>query len=144
MSNQTLESLNLYFNEIGNLGCSAFGEAKANGSRLKRLNMNMNNIGDDGLIKLANGLKSNTSLVELNLSGNNIKRNGALALSRVLEDENITLETLTLLTQLTKDAIDALRAGNPKISYHHGTANRATKLLTKSQREGQAENVALL
>ena len=123
--------MNLYFNEIGNLGCSAFGEAlKANGSRLKRLNMNMNNIGDDGLMKLANGLKSNTSLMELNLSGNNIKRNGALALARVLEDENITLETLTLLTQLTKDAIDALRAAQIKRNFPITMAlpNRATKL----------------
>ena len=146
MSNENLESLNLYFNEIGNLGCSAFGEAlKANGSRLKRLNMNMNNIGDDGLMKLASGLKSNTSLMELNLSGNNIKHNGALALARALEDENTTLETLTLLTQLTQAAIDALRAAQTKRNSPITMAlpNHATKLLTKESKEKRVKRKGL-
>ena len=96
-------------------------------------------------MKLASGLKSNTSLMELNLSGNNIKHNGALALARALEDENTTLETLTLLTQLTQAAIDALRAAQTKRNSPITMAlpNHATKLLTKESKEKRVKRKGL-
>ena len=143
MANTTIKELNLYFNQIGDLGCSAFGEAlKTTGSKLELLNLNMNNITDDGLIKIAEGLEENEHLIELNLSGNHILNDGALSLASCLKYRNLTLEKLTLLTQLSQNAIDSLRDAQAfrKSPITMALPNHATKLLTKRSKEKRQRN----
>eukprot|EP00943_MAST-04B_sp_MAST-4B-sp1_P005657 g5657.t1 len=138
ISNTTLKELNLYFNQIGDLGCSAFGEAlKTPGLKLEVLNLNMNNITDEGLIKLANGLEVNKSITELNLSGNNIVNNGAICLANCLKHQNATVQRLSLLTQLNQKAIDSLRDAQASrgSSITMALPNHATRLLTKKAKE---------
>jgi hypothetical protein len=78
----------LGFNQIGDEGAIALGEALALNTTLRRLHMNGNKVGQDGAVRLAIALVDNASLEQLNVGANQIDAPGALAILEALRYGN--------------------------------------------------------
>jgi len=93
--NNTLLSLNLDCNEIGDEEAKAIAEALEQNNTLTSVNLGDNNIGINGLKALAASLTHNTTLTSLNVWGNDIDAEGAKVLAGALKKNN-TLKSLDL------------------------------------------------
>ena len=97
--NDTLTSLNLHDNDIGDEGAKALATAMKENENIKltSLNLRANNIGDEGARAIATAMKENEKikLTRLNLGLNAIGDEGAKALAMALL-ENDTLTFLDL------------------------------------------------
>eukprot|EP00808_Paulinella_micropora_P023624 g11902.t1 len=91
--NQTLRELNLRYNKIGDDGANAIGEALKVNTTVQTLNIGYNNLGEKGAALIAEAIKVNKTLREINLRWNNIGDAGAQAIGEALKI-NPTLETL--------------------------------------------------
>ena len=79
-SNNILQKLYLYNNNIGPEGAVALGRALESNNTLQELYLNNNNIGPEGAVALGRALESNITLQILVLSNNNIGNDGAVAI----------------------------------------------------------------
>src|SRR5438045_24630 len=68
--NCMLQSLDLFWNHLGDEGVKALAEALKFNRALQSLNLNENRFGDEGAKALAEALKVNSTLQELNLGVN--------------------------------------------------------------------------
>ncbi|WP_342269845.1 leucine-rich repeat domain-containing protein [Rickettsia endosymbiont of Orchestes rusci] len=87
-SNNSLTYLNLWNNNIGDVGAKFLAAALKSNNSLTYLDLNSNNIGKVGAKELAVALKSNNSLTYLYLGGNNIGDVGAKELAAALKFNN--------------------------------------------------------
>jgi hypothetical protein len=78
----------LGFNQIGDEGAIALGEALAANTTLRRLHVNGNKVGQDGAVALAIALVDNAALEQLNVGANQIDAPGALAILEALRYGN--------------------------------------------------------
>lgn len=92
--NETLLTLSLVSNSIGNDGCAALACAIAYSRSLEVLLLNGNPIGSSGGIALAAALETNESLTCLNLHLCEIDIDGSQALLQCLANSNHTLRSL--------------------------------------------------
>lgn len=92
---KSLESLFLGNNGIGIHGCQALSIAIQHMNSLKYLDLSDNNIGNNECFNLANTIKNNRSIKQLYLSQNQIGDSGCHALAQGLK-ENQTLRVLGL------------------------------------------------
>jgi hypothetical protein len=102
MANNTITTLKLSANDIGDEGVIALSQALARNAAITNLNLAFNNIGDEGVEALARILARNTTITNLNLSFNNIGDKGVEALSQALAI-NTTITTLNLSSNNIKD-----------------------------------------
>ena len=93
--NQSIQRLNLNYNQIGNEGAQALGEALKINQSLQALCLADNQIGKKGTQALGEALKVNQSLQALELSHNKIGNAGAQALGKALK-VNQSLQFLDL------------------------------------------------
>ncbi|CAF4209953.1 unnamed protein product, partial [Rotaria sordida] len=75
---QTLITLNLATNDIGNKGVQSLANALQYNTTLRALNLEVNKIGPEGAQYLANALEKNQTLTNLILICNDIGPNGTL------------------------------------------------------------------
>ena len=92
---QTLDTLNLYRNQIGEAGVKALAGALEKNLNLLQLNLGYNQIGDAGALVLAETLEKNPNLQQLDLTGNRIGDKGVQALAEALK-KNHYLQLLDL------------------------------------------------
>ena len=93
--NQTIQSLNLEFNQIGSTGAQALAAALQVNQSIQSLNLHGNQIGDAGARALGAALQVNQTIQSLNLGYNLIRDTGAQALGKALQ-VNHTLQMLNL------------------------------------------------
>jgi len=95
--NATLINLNLECNKIGISGAEVLASYLMVRSQntVKSLGLSFNFIGDDGAIAIAEAIKCNTSLCHLSLKNNNIGPIGLKAIADALEC-NSTLESISI------------------------------------------------
>ena len=74
--NNTVITLDLYNNQIGDAGAASLGQGLAGNSTLTKLNLARNQIGDAGAASLAASLKGNSTLSHLYLNDNQIESEG--------------------------------------------------------------------
>ena len=103
-NNNSLTTLEIRYNPIGDIGAAAFGGIIRDNTVLETLDMDNCEITSQGFVQLAAGLIGNTSLKKLFLSSNHCGMEGAKAISNMLE-ENKTLQELDL------DRDDSLEEG---------------------------------
>lgn len=77
------------------LGAEKLGENLSTLQTLKSLDLSFNELGDKGLLALRDGLCGNTCLKKLNISHNNITEDSAEAMEKILL-ENRYIEDLDL------------------------------------------------
>ena len=92
---KSLDTLDLSYNRLGDVGAVCLAGALKHCSYLKQLQLNRNIIGDEGAMALARCLQTCNQLTTLNLSDNEIGDSGALCLGNYLKDCNC-LQTLRL------------------------------------------------
>ena len=119
INSTSLESLNISYCEIGDVGMAALSSSLRHNTTLKHLNAGGNEFGDEGIIKLAEALNQ-TSLEELDISHCNIGDNGILALAQALST-NTSLETLNAktskaITTQTQDALERALLQNTSLT----------------------------
>lgn len=96
-NNTTLEQLSLWDNQVGDIGVIVLSDAlRNNSSALKRLDLSQNGITDEGAEYLAQMLKINKILIYLTLSNNEISNQGLQSLASALQNDNNTLQRLSL------------------------------------------------
>ncbi len=95
IKNNTLISVDLERNDIGDVGAAKIAEALLNNNTLTSINLNCNNISDAGVIKIAEALLTNNTLTLISLRGNNIGDAGATKIAKVLGVNN-TLTSISL------------------------------------------------
>ena len=101
-TNTTLTILGTSKNNITCDGAIAIAEALKVNNTLEKLNISLNKIFDDGAIAFSECLKTNTTLIELDLSGNEITYKGASAIAKALIINN-TLRKLNISNNLLSD-----------------------------------------
>ncbi|CAF0988062.1 unnamed protein product [Adineta ricciae] len=111
--NNTLTTLNLSWNKIGDAGAQYVSDALRHNTTLTVLDLYDNEIGDAGAQYVSDALRHNTTLTTLHLSRNQIGEKGAQYVSDALR-HNTTLTTLYLSRNQIGDAgaqyvSDALR-----------------------------------
>ena len=91
-------SINLYYNQLGDLGANEVKTFIVNRERkVKKLDLGYNNLTDNAAKDFAEALEhSNCKLEILDLSGNNFTDNAAKDFARALEHSNCKLKTLGL------------------------------------------------
>lgn len=96
--NSTLKSLDLSYNQIGNLGLQELCQALTNNekSTLKILYLTRNHLTNEGISYLVQMLENNRTLKELWLSENEITDEGLEQLTKCLNEKNQTLKILSL------------------------------------------------
>ena len=119
INSTSLESLNISYCEIGDVGMAALSSSLRHNTTLKHLNAGGNEFGDEGIIKLAEALNQ-TSLEELDISHCNIGDNGILALAQALST-NTSLETLNTktskaITTQTQDTLERALLQNTSLT----------------------------
>lgn len=77
------------------VGAQNLGEVVASMETLRSLDLSFNDLGDAGLLALKQGLCGNTSLIKLNLSHNNISENSGEVIEAILL-KNTTIQELDL------------------------------------------------
>ena len=85
----TLQELNMSWNEITSEGAKMIGEAIKVNKILKKLYIHGNSISDDGAAAISDGLKYNISLQELNMSSNKITSEGAKMIGEAIKVNKI-------------------------------------------------------
>jgi Ran GTPase-activating protein (RanGAP) involved in mRNA processing and transport len=104
--NTTLEELNLWSNQVSDLGVHSLTQVlSANNSRLRSIGLGQNRISDVGAQHLAAMLKTNTTITRLWLFHNEIGDQGVKALVDVLAHDNKSLQWLDL--RLNKSVTDS-------------------------------------
>jgi hypothetical protein len=93
--NQTLQHLNLGYNNIGDEGCQYIGDALKVNQTLQHLNLGYNKICDEGCQYIGDALKVNQTLQHLNLGYNVIGDEGCQYIGDALK-VNQTLQYLDL------------------------------------------------
>ncbi|CAF1160783.1 unnamed protein product [Adineta steineri] len=93
--NKTLTTLNLYNNSIGDVGAQHLADVIQDNTALTSIDLGCNKIGHVGAKHLADGLRRNTTLTILGLGKNQIKEVGAKYLADGLR-HNLALSTLYL------------------------------------------------
>ncbi|CAF4624985.1 unnamed protein product, partial [Didymodactylos carnosus] len=78
-NDQTLETLNIWGNNISSEGVKALAEALKTNQTLATLDIRNNNISSEGAKAIAEALKTNETLETLNMYTNNISSEGAKA-----------------------------------------------------------------
>jgi len=66
----SLQTLELYENQIGNEGATAIAISLSNNTKLQKLDLGLNQIGNEGATAIANSLSNNTNLKILDLNEN--------------------------------------------------------------------------
>lgn len=94
-ANNTLTTLNISDNRIGDSGARAIAEALQENHTLTTLDISGSDIGDAGARAIAEVLRKNHTLTTLDISINDIDEAGARALAEALQ-ENRTLKTLNI------------------------------------------------
>ena len=94
-----LDTLDLSYNRLGDVGAVCLSGGLKHCSCLKQLHLNCNFVGDEGAMALATCLQTCNQLTTLNLSDNEIGDNGALCLGNYLKDCSC-LHTLRLNVNL--------------------------------------------
>ena len=106
LSKQTIQSINLNDNLLGDLGCKCLFNITKTCPHLIELQLEGNVIGNKGAIILSKCVEESTTLIVLNLCNNNIKDKGAMALKQChhirtvkvyLWSNKIAFSTLSLL-----------------------------------------------
>ena len=98
----TLQELNLQWNQITCDGAKKIGEAIQVNTTLQKLGISGNMISDDGAAAISDGLKNNNSLQVLNMSGNNITSQGAKKIGEAIQ-VNTTLQKLDISNNTISD-----------------------------------------
>jgi Ran GTPase-activating protein (RanGAP) involved in mRNA processing and transport len=107
-SNNSLTRLDLYMNNITQIGAKYLAEALKVNTCLKSLNLFENNIFTAGAIMLAEALLTNNTLDCLDLGGNRISDEACLTLSKVISSKD-TLTHLNLSdNNISRDGINVL------------------------------------
>ena len=95
MTNSTLKTLNLNYNNYGPEGALELTAALRKNTTLTRLYLARNGLDEVGSIEVAKALEQNTTLTELDLGCNNIRDQGAQSLGELMR-QNSTLTSLHL------------------------------------------------
>eukprot|EP01012_Entosiphon_sulcatum_P053196 TRINITY_DN7316_c0_g1_i1.p1 TRINITY_DN7316_c0_g1~~TRINITY_DN7316_c0_g1_i1.p1 ORF type:complete len:861 (+),score=127.25 TRINITY_DN7316_c0_g1_i1:809-3391(+) len=82
-TSESVKTLELFGNAIGDLTCALFASTLQN-SKLIRLKLGDNSISGAGAAAIAQGLKGNSTLMQLHLGSNKLEDNGILALAEAL------------------------------------------------------------
>jgi Ran GTPase-activating protein (RanGAP) involved in mRNA processing and transport len=105
-NNTTLEELNLWNNQVSDLGVYSLSQAlSVNNFTLRSISLGQNRISDVGAQHLAEMLKTNTTIIRLWLFHNEIGDRGVKLLADVLAYDNKTLQWLDL--RLNKSVTDS-------------------------------------
>ena len=96
---KSLDTLDVSYNRLGDVGAVCLAGGLKHCSCLKQLHLNSNFVGDDGAMALARCLQTCNQLTTLNLSDNEIGDSGALCLCNYLKDCSC-LHTLRLNANL--------------------------------------------
>jgi Ran GTPase-activating protein (RanGAP) involved in mRNA processing and transport len=110
-NNTTLEELNLWNNQVSDLGVQSLSQALLmNNSVLRSIGLGQNRISDVGAQHLAEMLKTNTTLTRLWLFHNEIGDRGMKLLADVLANDNKSLQwfDLRLNKSVTDSSFDSL------------------------------------
>jgi len=91
----SLESVDLDFNRIGDLGAKHLAAALEVNASLKELQLHCNAVAGIGAAALAQALRTNRTVHSLSLHGNRVQNDGAVKLAEALE-ANSTIKTLSL------------------------------------------------
>ena len=83
---KSLDTLDLSYNRLGDVGAVCLAGGFKRYSCLKQLHLNSNSVGNDGAMALARCLQTCNQLATLNLSDNEIGDSGALCLGNCLKD----------------------------------------------------------
>ncbi|CAF1524868.1 unnamed protein product, partial [Didymodactylos carnosus] len=95
-NDQTLETLNIWGNNISSEGAKALAEALKTNQTLATLDIRNNNISSEGAKAIAEALKTNETLETLNISSNNISDEGAKAIAEAWKTNKNAPEWATL------------------------------------------------
>ena len=89
--NATLQTLNLYGNQVGDAGAASLASALEKNATLQTLYLDYNQVGDAGAASLASALEKNATLQKLNLGYNQVGDAGAASLVSALEKKRVEL-----------------------------------------------------
>ena len=120
----TLQKLNLSWNNIISEEARMIGEAIKVNTTLQKLDIHSNSISDDGAAAISDGLKCNISLQELKMSRNKITSEGAKFIAEAIK-VNTTLHTLDLWQQGINDALSFNMTVLTAV-YHNNTLMKLT------------------
>ncbi len=109
--NDTLKSLNLKNNQIGDAGAESLGDGLGKNTTLTELILWNNQIGDAGARSLGAGLGKNATLTSLNLGGNQIGDAGAESLGAGLGKNTMLTELILWNNQIGDAGARSLGAG---------------------------------
>ena len=130
--NNSITSLQLMGNKIGDEGAAMIAEALRVNSSLTALNLASTGLGDEGAAGIASALYFNSSLSDLALERNNIGDEGAAMFATLLH-VNSSLASLSLMNQRTlADEAAILRNQRPNLAEipqakEEGTPTRPRK-----------------
>lgn len=133
--NNNLTFMNLYGNDIRNIGAVAIAESLKNKCSLTYLNLSSNSIGDVGAIAISKVIKASQSLTSLELAGNNIGKTGLTALLEAIQ-LNHTLTNLNMCqNNINNGDVPAIiktikNSSLTKISLFYGNQISAKSLIT--------------
>eukprot|EP00978_Attheya_sp_CCMP212_P031454 scaffold119019_cov67-Attheya_sp.AAC.1 len=129
----SLATIDLGFNCIGNIGCTAFALHAVSGNyTIRTLYLAGNTIGEKGALSLAGSVLSGCGLTSLHFSANKIGENGVGALSRAITDSETRRQSMR-----SGDYDDRVSTGSPTLKtieelYLGGTNMRASGCLSIS------------
>jgi Ran GTPase-activating protein (RanGAP) involved in mRNA processing and transport len=139
-SNNSLTRLDLYMNNITQVGAKYLAEALKVNTCLKSLNLFENNIFNNGAIALAEALLTNNTLECLDIGGNRICNNVCLAFSKViscndtlthlnLSDNNISRDGINILLVALVNNSNIISLGVKNDDYNDINSNSCVKYL---------------
>ena len=136
----TLQELNLTWNNITNEGAKKIAEAIQVTKTLQILSLNRKEISDNGAAAISDSLKINVSLQELRLGYNNITTEGAKKIAEAIQVTK-TLQILTLNRNEISDDGAAAISDSLKINVSLQELNLAWNNITNEGAEKIAEAI---